>query len=52
MGKNNELVKIKIRIVYSLNNGKYYNKRHTPIDNICKRLAQIPAKKLKKQSKN
>lgn len=29
MGKNSELVAVKIKIIYSLHNGKYYNKRHT-----------------------
>ena len=51
MEKNNEIVKVKIKIISSLNNGNYYNKRHTPIDNVCKRLANIPCKKNKKSIK-
>lgn len=49
MGKTNE--NIKIKIISSLNNGKYYNKRHTPIDHVCKRLANIPCKTIKKAIK-
>ncbi len=52
MGKNNEISKIKIKIITSLNNGKYFNKRHTPINNVCKRLANIPCKNIKKPLKN
>lgn len=51
MGKNSEISEIKIKIIYSLNNGKYYNKRHTPIDNVCKRLTPIPCKDVKKAIK-
>ncbi len=51
MGKNSEISKIKIKIIYSLNNGKYFNKRHTPIDNVCKRLRPIPCKDVKKAIK-
>ena len=51
MGKNNEISEIKIKIISSLNNGKYYNKRHTPIGNVCKRLSNIPCKKIKKAIK-
>ena len=49
--KNSKYEEVKIKIIYSLNNGKYNNKRHTPIDNVCKRLAQIPCKKVKKAIK-
>ncbi|MBR2558016.1 MAG: hypothetical protein IKE95_06600 [Methanobrevibacter sp.] len=51
MGKNSKLDETKIKIINSLNNGKYYNKRHTPMDNVCKRLTQIPCKKIKKAIK-
>ena len=51
MGKNSEISEIKIKIISSLNNGKYYNKRHTPIDNVCKRLTPIPCKDVKKAIK-
>ena len=48
MTKKSELEKIKIAIIKSLHKNRYYNKRHTPIIHICKRLPKIPCKKIKK----
>jgi len=39
-------------IVYSLHRKSYYNKRHTPIEFVCKRLSSIPCKKIRKEIKN
>ncbi len=36
MGKNSKLVEIKIKIIYSLNNGKYYNKDTPPLTMFAK----------------
>ena len=52
MENNKELVEIKTKIIQSLNNGKYYNKRHTPINNVCKRISSAHARKSKEQLKN
>ena len=51
MENNKELVEIKTKIIQSLNNGKYYNKRHTPINNVCKRISSVPCKKIKRAVK-
>lgn len=40
--------KTKFKIIYTLHKKRYYNKRHTPIDNICKRIPKIPCKEIKK----
>ena len=40
--------KIEIKIVYALHRRAYYNKRHTPIKNVCNRLSYIPCKQINK----
>ena len=42
---------IKIQIIKSLHKNHYYNKRHTPIIHVCKRLSNIPCKNIKKTIK-
>lgn len=42
---------IKIRIIKSMHKDSYYNKRHTPIMHVCKRLSNIPCKNIKKAIK-
>ena len=39
-------------ILFFLYHDKYFNKRHTPISNICNKLSQIPCKYIKKELKN
>lgn len=46
---NQEMVKI--RIITSLHKNHYYNKRHTPVMHVCKRLSNIPCKYIKKALK-
>lgn len=48
MANSEEMMKTKVKIIYTLHQKRYYNKRHTPIDFICKRIPKIPCKKLKK----
>lgn len=48
MAKNEETAKAKIKIIYTLHQKRYYNKRHTPIDFVCKRNLKIPCKTIKK----
>ncbi len=42
---------IKIKIIKSLHKDHYYNKRHTPVMHVCKRLSNIPCKYIKKAPK-
>ena len=42
---------IQEEILFFLYHNKYFNKRHTPISNICNKLSQIPCKYLKKELK-
>ena len=51
MAKKSNLDPIKMKIIRSLHKDHYYNKRHTPIIHVCKRLANIPCKKIKKAMK-
>ena len=51
MVKDDEIFKTKLKIIYSLHKKRYYNKRHTPIDFLCKRNPAIPCKKIKKAIK-
>lgn len=39
-------------ILFFLYQNKYFNKRHTPISNICNKLSQIPCKYIKNELKN
>ena len=48
MAKKSELEKIKTEIIRSLHKDRYYNKRHTPIIHVCKRLPKVPCKKIKR----
>lgn len=51
MEQDGEILKAKLGVINTLPAKSYYNKRHTPIDFVCKRLAQIPCKKIKKAIK-
>lgn len=51
MDKKLELETVKQSVIKSLHKYSYYNKRHTPIKNVCKRLPKIPCKKVKKAIK-
>ncbi len=42
---------VKIAVIKSLHKNRYYNKRHTPIIHVCKRLPKIPCKYIKKALK-
>ena len=42
---------IKMQIIKSLHKDHYYNKRHTPIMHVCKRMSNIPCKYIKKAVK-
>ena len=48
MARNEETAKAKIKIIYTLHQKRYYNKRHTPIDFLCKRNPKIACKTIKK----
>ena len=48
MAKNTELTEIKTKIVYKMHKSRHYNKRHTPIDNICKRMQKISCKNIRR----
>lgn len=39
-------------IVYFLYRNHYFNKRHTPISNICNKLSVFPCKHIKKELSN
>lgn len=39
-------------ILFFLYQNKYFNKRHTPISNICNKLSEIPCKHIKNELKN
>lgn len=43
---------IQEEILFFLYHDKYFNKRHTPIINVCNKLSQIPCKYIKKELKN
>lgn len=43
---------IQEEILFFLYQNKYFNKRHTPISNICNKLSQIPCKYIKNELKN
>lgn len=47
MAKNEELFETKLRVIYTLHKKRYYNKRHTPISFVCKRISTIPCKQIK-----
>ncbi|MBQ8017545.1 MAG: hypothetical protein IJ258_05495 [Methanobrevibacter sp.] len=47
MAKKFNVEKVKIDVINSLHKNKYYNKRHTPITHVCKRLPKIPCKYIK-----
>ncbi len=51
MEQDEEILKAKLGVIYTLHAKSYYNKRHPPIDFVCKKLAQIPCKKIKKAIK-
>lgn len=48
MAKKRNLEMIKSKIIKSLHEDYYYNKRHTPISHVCKRLSTISCKHVKK----
>ena len=39
-------------ILFFLYQNKYFNKRHTPISNVCNKSSQIPCKYIKNELKN
>lgn len=39
-------------VLFFLYRNHYFNKRHTPISNICNKLSQIPCKDIKKELNN
>ncbi|MBR4447227.1 hypothetical protein [Methanobrevibacter sp.] len=43
---------IQEEILFFLYHNKYFNKRHTPISNVCNKLSQIPCKHVKNELKN
>lgn len=43
---------IQEEILFFLYHDKYFNKRHTPIVNICNKLSQITCKYIRKELKN
>ena len=43
---------IQEEILFFLYHNKYFNKRHTPISNICNKLSHISCKYIKKELKN
>lgn len=43
---------IQEEILFFLYHNKYFNKRHTPISNICNKLSEIPCKYIKKELKS
>ncbi|MEE1134318.1 MAG: hypothetical protein UHW60_06065 [Methanobrevibacter sp.] len=51
MAKKFDIEEVKKSIIKSLHKNRYYNKRHTPIKNVCKRLPKIPCKYIKKAIK-
>lgn len=51
MDKKLELETVKQSVIKSLHKHSYYNKRHTPIKHVCKRLPKISCKKIKKAIK-
>lgn len=48
MAKKQNQEMIKKRIIKSLHKDRYYNKRHTTVMHVCKRLSNIPCKYIKK----
>lgn len=51
MAKSEEILEAKLKIIYTLHQKRHYNKRHTSIDLVCKRLPNIPCKYVKKALK-
>ena len=51
MAKKINFEMVKSNIIRSLHKDRYYNKRHTPISHVCKRLAKISCKHIKKAIK-
>jgi hypothetical protein len=49
MNKNYALQK---EIIFALYRRRYFGKRHTPIDNICKRLSDYSCKEVRREVKN
>ena len=47
MSKKFNADNVKQDIIKSLHKNRYYNKRHTPIIHLCKRLPKIPCKYIK-----
>ena len=43
---------IKIEILFFLYRNHYFNKRHTPVINVCNKLSQIPCKHIKRELNN
>ena len=43
---------IQEEILFFLYHNKYFNKRHTPISNICNKLSEIPCKYIKNELKS
>lgn len=39
-------------ILFFLYRKNYFNKRHTPVINVCNKLSRIPCKEIKKELKN
>lgn len=49
MNKDYDLQK---EIIFSLYRRRYFGKRHTPINNICKRLSEYSCKEIRREVKN
>lgn len=48
-GDKMEDLTIRKDILFFLYRNHYFNKRHTPVSNICNKLSQIPCKYIKKE---
>ena len=51
MVKNKTSNEIRTKILFFMWKNRYFNKRHTPITNICNKLSEIPCKLINKEIK-
>lgn len=51
MAKNRNSDEIRVKILFFMWKKHYFNKKHTPITNLCNKLSEIPCKLIHKEVK-
>ncbi|WP_407381735.1 hypothetical protein [Methanobrevibacter sp.] len=51
MSKNKSSNEVREKILFFMWQKRYFNKKHTPITNLCNKLSEIPCKSINKEVK-